>query len=175
MDHDQCPAHSRIDRSTPGTDHRPGLMDYDACRELHNELVYRLKRELVFYRSLFVLIERQRDAVERGVESELALWYGELNTIAGGLRESQFAISTMRQKEPELFERASRLDPVPEMVQQAAEILAAAHRSLQEGTWAARRHYRKLKAELTRLGEENEALRANRPRPRSGHIPDGTR
>ena len=37
-------------------------MDYDARRELHRELVYRLKRELIFYRSLHALMEKQRDA-----------------------------------------------------------------------------------------------------------------
>jgi hypothetical protein len=150
-------------------------MDYDASRELHRELVYRLKRELTFYRSLFVLIQRQRDAAVRGAEAELALSYGELDTILAGLRESQFAISALKEKEPELFGRATRMEPVPELVAQAHEVLEATRRTLQEGQRAARSHYRRLQAELGRLEREHEALKAYHASPEPGRLLDGTR
>lgn len=150
-------------------------MDYDACREFQRELVYRLKRELTFYRSLYVLIQRQRDAALRGAEADLALSYGELDTIMGGLKESQFAISVLKDKEPELFGRATRMEPVPELVAQAHEILEAAKTALEEGSRAARQHYRKLQAELGRLGREHEALKAYQAEPGSGTLLDGTR
>jgi hypothetical protein len=150
-------------------------MDYNACLELHRELVYRLKRELTFYRSLYVLIERQREAAEKGAEAEIALHYGELSTIMGGLSESQFAIHNMREKEPELFERASRIAPVPELVKEASDILTAAHESLKQGTRAAKLHYRKLQAELGRLGREHEAVHAYNKTTPSGRFLNGTR
>jgi hypothetical protein len=150
-------------------------MDYDACRELHRELVYRLKRELTFYRSLYILIQRQRDAALRGAEAELAISYGELDPIMGGLKESQFVISAMREKEPKLFERAASLNPVPELVGQAHDILRATHNALEEGTTAAKEHYRKIQAELARLSKEHATLKAYRPVPKSGHLLDGTR
>jgi hypothetical protein len=150
-------------------------MDYDARRELHRELVYRLKRELTFYRSLYVLVVRQRDAALEGDEAKIALSYGELDTIIGGLRESQFAVSTIREKEPRLFEAAARMSPVPEIVAEASEILAAAHKLIQESTHAARRHYRRLQAELAKLSRERKALHAYKPSPGSGRILDGTR
>ncbi len=151
------------------------LMDYDACRELQRELVYRLKRELTFYRSLYVLIQRQRDAALRGDEAELAQSYGELDTILAGLRESQFAISVLKDKEPELFAKASRVDPVPELVAAAHEVLEAAKTALEEGQRAARQHYRKLQAELARLGREDEALKAYQSAQSPGRLLDGTR
>jgi hypothetical protein len=150
-------------------------MDYDARRELHRELVYRLKRELTFYRSLYVLIVRQHDAAVKGAEAELAKSYGELDTIIGGLRESQFAVSTMREKEPRIFDAAAKMSPIPEIVAEASEILAAALKLTQESTHAARRHYRRLQAELANLGREREALHAYKPSPGAGHILDGTR
>jgi hypothetical protein len=150
-------------------------MDYDACRELQRELVYRLKRELTFYRSLYVLIQRQRDAAVRGAEADLALSYGELDTIIAGLKESQFAIAVLKDKEPDLFGRATRLAPVPELVAQAHEILEATRTALEEGTRAARQHYRKLQAELGRLGREHEALKAYQSAPEPGQLLDGTR
>ena len=82
-------------------------MEYDATEELRRELAYRLDKELRFYRSLYVLVERQRDAAQRGAEADIALSYGELDAIMGGLKESQFAIAAMREKEPELFLQAS--------------------------------------------------------------------
>ena len=150
-------------------------MDYDACREFQKELVYRLKRELTFYRSLYVLIQRQRDAAMRGAEADLALSYGELDTIMAGLKESQFAISVLKDKEPALFGRATRLEPVPELVAQAHEILEASKAALEEGSKAARQHYRKLQAELGRLGREHETLKAYQSAPGPGQLLDGTR
>jgi hypothetical protein len=150
-------------------------MDYDACREFQRELVYRLKRELTFYRSLYVLIQRQRDAALRGSEADLAQSYGELETIMAGLRESQFAIAALKDKEPDLFVKASRMEPVPELVSQAHEILEASKTALEEGHQAARQHYRKLQAELGRLGREDEALRAYQASSGPGQLLDGTR
>jgi hypothetical protein len=150
-------------------------MDYDACREMQRELVYRLKRELTFYRSLYVLIQRQRDAALSGSEAELARSYGELDTILAGLRESQFAISALKDKEPELFAKATRVDPVPELVAQAHDVLEAAKTALAEGRKAARAHYRKLQAELARLGREDQAIKAYQSNPEPGRLLDGTR
>jgi hypothetical protein len=150
-------------------------MDYDARRELHRELVYRLQRELVFYRSLHALMERQRDAAERGAEADLALSYGELGTIMKGLEESQFAVSTMREKEPTLFQAATRMPPVPELVRQACEILQATHQILQDGTRAARSHCRRLQQELAQLSREHDAMRAYTGLPPAGHVLDGRR
>jgi len=150
-------------------------MDYDACRELQNELVYRLKRELTFYRSLYVLIQRQRDAAMRGAGADLVLSYGELDTIIAGLKESQFAIGALKDKEPELFVRACRMEPVPELVSQAHEILEASKAALEEGSRAARQQYRKLQAELGRLAREQETLKAYEPHPGTGRLLDGTR
>lgn len=143
-------------------------MDYDACREFQRELVYRLKRELTFYRSLYILIHRQREAALRGAEAELALSYGELDTIMAGLKESQFAIGVLKDKEPELFRRATRMDPVPELVASANEILEATKSALEEGQKAARQHYRKLQAELGRLGREYESLKSLQKAPDTG-------
>jgi len=139
-------------------------MDYNPVRELHRELVYRLKRELTFYRSLFVLVERQREAADRGDEAEIALRYGELSAIVGGLSESQFAMQAMREKEPKLFARAAQIDPVPELVKQASEILQASLDAVKEGSRAARIHYRRLQAELTKLGREHKALHTHKSR-----------
>lgn len=150
-------------------------MDYDACRELQRELVYRLKRELTFYRSLYVLIQRQRDAALRGAEADLARSYGELDTILAGLRESQFAIAALKDKEPELFAKATRVDPVPELVTQAHEVLEATKTALAEGQQAAKAHYRKLQAELSRLDREDQALRSYQDAPQTGRLLDGTR
>lgn len=150
-------------------------MDYDACRELQRELVYRLKRELTFYRSLYVLIQRQRDAALRGAEAELARSYGELDTILAGLRESQFAVTALKDKEPALFAKAIAVDPVPELVAAAHEVLEATRTALEEGQRAARQHYRKLQAELARLGREDEALKVYQPSPRPDRLLDGTR
>lgn len=135
-------------------------MDYNAVEELQHELVYRLKRELTFYRSLFVLIERQRNAAATGAERRLALSYAELNTILGGLRESQFAIAEMRKKEPTLFDRARRIPPVPQLVQEAEEILTATRTAVEEGTRFAREQYARLRAELSELTEGNRILHA---------------
>jgi hypothetical protein len=150
-------------------------MDYDAAKELHRELVYRLGRELSFYRSLFVLVERQRDAAKAGSEDRLALSYAELNTILGGLRESQFAIGEMRRKEPTLFAQAAAMPPVPELVREAEEILRAAHAALEEGRRAARERYQRLKSELSQLSLEHRALHAYKPSEPAGRFLDGTR
>jgi hypothetical protein len=150
-------------------------MDYDACRELHRELVYRLKRELTFYRSLYVLILRQREAALRGAEADMAVSYGELDTIMGGLKESEFVVSAMREKEPKLFEQAAAMNPVPELVGQAHDILRATHNAMEEGAMAARQHYRKIQAELARLGKEHETLKTYPAAPKPGHSLDETR
>jgi len=135
-------------------------MDYNAVRELQAELVYRLKRELTFYSSLYVLIERQRDAGADGGERRLALSYAELNTIMGGLRESQFAISAMRKKEPTLFRRAVQMPPVPELIERALEVLTAARTALERETQTAQDQYARLKSELRQLTENHHALHA---------------
>jgi hypothetical protein len=134
-------------------------MDYNAVRELQAELVYRLKRELTFYSSLYVLIERQRNAGAEGGERRLALSYAELNTIMGGLRESQFAISAMRRKEPTLFGRAVQMPPVPELVQRAEEVLTAARAALERETQTAQDQYQRLQAELRQLTEHHRTLK----------------
>lgn len=150
-------------------------MDYDATRELHRELVYRLSRELTFYRSLFLLIDRQREAAERGDETELALRYGELRTLLKGLAESQFAIKALREKEPKLFGKAVQLQPIPEIVQQASEILAASLAAVKESKRSARQHYRKLHAELAKLGTEHKAIQSYTGKAPAGRITDGSR
>ena len=150
-------------------------MDYSATKELNRELVYRLEKELRFYRSLYVLVERQRDAAERGADADLAVSYGEMNTIMGGLKESQFAIGAMRDKEPGLFDQAAQIPPVPEMVNQARDILAETHRVLKQGTLAVAEQYQKIQRELTQLGQEHSALHAYTPQPDAGQILDGTR
>jgi hypothetical protein len=150
-------------------------MDYDACRELHRELVYRLEREVTFYRSLYVLILRQRDAALRGAEAELAVSYADLDIIIGGLNESQFVVSAMREKEPTLFGKAAGMNPVPELVTQAQDILTATRNALEEGATAAREHYRKIRAELARLGKEHETLKSYQSVSKSGHPLGGTR
>ena len=149
-------------------------MDYDATNELHRELVYRLKRELTFYRSLFILIDRQREAAERGDEAELALRYGELRTLLKGLSESQFAIQVLREKEPTLFEQAAQLPPIPELVQQASEILTSSLEAVKDSTRSARHHYQRLQAELAKLGAEHKAIQSYTGSAPAGKIIDGT-
>lgn len=150
-------------------------MEYDATEELRRELAYRLVKELRFYRSLYVLVERQRDAAQRGAEADLALSYGELDAIMGGLKESQFAIAAMREKEPALFVRASQESPIPDMVNEARDILAETHRVLKQGTDAVRKHCKKIQDELSILGREHSALHAYAPPPDAGQILDGRR
>ena len=154
--------------------HDPGMMDYNAVRELQHELVYRLKRELTFYRSLYILIERQRDAAAEGALRRLALSYAELNTIMGGLRESQFAIAEMRKKEPTLFERAVQISPVPDLVKEAEEILTAARAALEEETRVAHEQYARLRAELGALTEGHRALRSRSAAATAGKLLDGS-
>ena len=150
-------------------------MDYDAATELHRELVYRLKRELTFYRSLFILIDRQREAAERGDEAELALRYGELRTLLKGLAESQFAIQALREKEPTLFDQAAQQPPIPELVQQASEILTASLDAVKDSTRSAKHHYKRLQTELAKLGSEHKAIQSYTGNPAAGKIIDGTR
>lgn len=150
-------------------------MEYDATEELRRELAYRLEKELRFYRSLYVLVERQRDAAQRGAEADIVLSYGELDAIMGGLKESQFAIAAMREKEPELFIQASQKSPIPEMVNQARDILSETHKVLKQGTDVLRKHCKKIQDELARLGQEQGALHAYAPPPGTGQMLDGTR
>jgi hypothetical protein len=149
-------------------------MDYNAVRELQHELVYRLKRELTFYRSLYVLIERQRSAASGGADDKLAVSYAELGTIMGGLRESQFAISEMRKKEPTLFLRATQIPPVPQLVKEAEEILTATRAVLEEGAKVARDQYARLQVELGELTAGHRALRSQKGAATAGRRLDGS-
>jgi hypothetical protein len=81
----------------------------------------------------------------------------------------------MRDKEPKLFRKAAGMNPVPELVAQAHDILTATSNALEEGAAAAREHYRKIRAELARLSKEHDTLKSYQSVSKSGHQLDGAR
>ena len=87
-------------------------MDYDVLKQLERELLAVLKEEYTFYQSLYLTLDKQRDAVRFNRDDHLLDLLAEVERYRQRIARSELTIRQLQEKHPKAFRLAAALPEV---------------------------------------------------------------
>jgi flagellar biosynthesis/type III secretory pathway chaperone len=122
-------------------------------RDFQRSLATMLREELGFYRSLYVLLDRQRDWLKYERDSRILDIIEDVEKLKKRIQESQDKILAVRQKNQKLFEQALAAPDVARLVDNITSLINKCVELAGENEAIASTKQDRLKAELTELAD----------------------
>ena len=126
-------------------------MNYSDVTKLEARLVAGLKEEYSFYQSLFIIVDKQRDHIKYDKDQKIVDLYGEVERITKRINESEQAIATLKQENPELFNLAATAPEVRRLVNSITTLISKTLKLVRENEETASAKYDSLKQQLEDL------------------------
>ena len=112
-----------------------------------------LREELGFYRSLYVLLDRQRDWLKYEKDSRILDIFDDVEKIKARIQESQEKIAGVHRKSPRLFEQALDTPEVHRLVENAVSLISKCVEVVAENESIAQGKRERLQTELRELAD----------------------
>lgn len=108
--------------------------------------------ELTFYRELFFLTDRQRDALEHGAPGDMPDIQQEIATVQARIEQSEQTLRQLRDQLPDEFDRVIRSAPVAAALANISELIKRTQEVVADCARIAAQKKAKYQAELGQMG-----------------------
>ena len=133
-------------------------MDYDVLKQLERELLAVLKDEYSFYQSLYITLDKQRDAIKFNRDDQLLDLFAEVERYRQRIVKSEATIRQLQENHPKAFRMAAVLPEVKKtinsirtLVKKSVDVVAECEDHLQG-------RYDRIKEELGELRNSQQIL-----------------
>jgi hypothetical protein len=110
-----------------------------------------LREELGFYRSLYVLLDRQRDWLKYDRDSKILDIFEDIEKLKNRIKQSQEKIQSSRQQQPQRFQRALAAPEISRLVDNIVTLISKCVDLANENESIATAKRDRLKSELADL------------------------
>ncbi len=143
-------------------------MEYNQITQLEKELIFVLKEEYSFYQSLYILIDRQKDMVKFERDDKLLELFTEMERCHQRIQQSEEKVSSLKDKNPKLFQIASSAPEVRKLVNSIITLVKKNIGLVKENEEYLKSRHDRIKTELRELQHSHKILRyirENEPAP----------
>ncbi len=110
-----------------------------------------LREELGFYRSLYVLLDRQRDWLKYERDSKILDIFEDIEKLKNRIKQSQEKIQSTQQQQPQRFQRALAAPEISRLVENIVTLISKCVELTNENESIATTKRDRLKSELAEL------------------------
>ena len=133
-------------------------MDQNAISQLEQQILKILKDEYSFYQSLYILLDKQRDAVRYQKDEHLLDLYAEVERCQKRINESEAKISGLKASHPQMFRVAAIHPEVKKLVNSIVTLVKKNMALVSENEDYTREKYERIKAELAELRHSHQIM-----------------
>ncbi len=148
-------------------------MNFTDINKLERELTFSLKEEYSFYQSLYVMLDKQRDALKYNKDNRLVELFAEIERCHKRIQKSEVKISEMKNKNPDLFNMVIVLPDVKKIINSMATLLKKNIKLVAECEEYMTGKYEKIKREIDKLKNSEKILQYITEAPASPQFVDG--
>lgn len=133
-------------------------MDQNAIAQMQRQLLATLKEEYSFYQTLYLTLDKQRDAVKFNTDGRLLDLFTEVERCHKRIQASEDKIGTWRQNYPDAFQVASANEEVRKLVNSIATLVKKNMTLVAECEQLLQGRYQRIKQELGELKNSQQIL-----------------
>ncbi|HOP06906.1 MAG TPA: hypothetical protein PLF13_06400 [candidate division Zixibacteria bacterium] len=148
-------------------------MDKNAITQLERQLILTLKEEYSFYQSLYITLDKQRDAIKFNRDERLLDLFAEIERCHQRIKKSEDKIAVMRTRNPSVFRLAAAHPEVKKIVNSIATMVKKNMVLVAECEEYLSDRYRRIKQELGELKSSHKILQYMRDADPSPQFVDG--
>ncbi len=145
----------------------------DHLNQLERELIFILKEEYSFYQSLFIMLDKQKDLLKYNKEDHLLELFAEIERSYKRIKKSEDKISTLKNKNPNIFRLAAVLPEVKKIVNSIVTLVRKNINLVQESEEYMNEKYQRIKSEIGDLKNSEKILQYMRDNEPSPQFVDG--
>lgn len=135
-----------------------GNMDNSSVTQMERKLLFILKEEYSFYQSLYLTLDKQRDAVKYNNDERLLDLFTEIERCHKRIKRSEEKVTALKEKAPQVFDRASASPEVSKIVNSIATMVKKNMNLVRECEEYLQGRYQRIKDELGELKSSSKIL-----------------
>lgn len=132
--------------------------DKSAVPQMERKLLCILKEEYSFYQSLYLTLDKQRDAVKYNNDERLLDLFTEIERCHKRIKRSEEKVAALKEKAPEIFDRASANPEIRKVVNSIATMVKKNMNLVHECEEYLQGRYQRIKDELGELRNSSKIL-----------------
>lgn len=133
-------------------------MNQNAITVLEKELVTILKEEYTFYQSLYIVLDKQRDAIKYNQDEHLLDMYSEIERCQRRIRESEEKIEALKDRDERLFKLATVNPEIKRLVTSIVTLVRKTVGLIQSNEKFLRGRHERIRQELEELKNSRKIL-----------------
>ena len=133
-------------------------MDYDVLKQLERELLAVLKEEYSFYQSLYIALDKQRDAIKFNRDDQLLDLFAEVERYRQRINKSEATIRQLQENHPKAFRMAAVLPEVKKTINSIRTLVKKSVDLVSECETYLQGRYDRIKEELGELQNSQQIL-----------------
>ena len=133
-------------------------METNVISQLEQRIIKILKDEYSFYQSLYILLDKQRDAIRYQKDEHLLDLYAEVERCQQRISESEEKISSLKTKNPSMFRVAAAHPEIKKLVNSIVTLVKKNVTLVAENEEYMTTKYERIKAELGELKNSNKIV-----------------
>ncbi len=133
-------------------------MDYDVLKQLERELLAVLKDEYSFYQSLYITLDKQRDAIKFNRDDQLLDLFAEVERYRQRIAKSEATIRQLQENHPKAFRMAAVLPEVKKTINSIRTLVKKSVDVVTECEGHLQGRYDRIKEELGELRNSQQIL-----------------
>ena len=133
-------------------------MDYEVLKRLERELLAVLKEEYTFYQSLYITLDKQRDAIKYNRDDRLLDLFAEVERYRQRIVRSEQTIRRLQEKHPKAFRMAAVLPEVKKIINSIRTLVKKSVDVVSECDEYLQGRYSRIKEELGELKNSQQIM-----------------
>jgi hypothetical protein len=133
-------------------------MTYNAINQLEQQIIRILKEEYSFYQSLYILLDRQRDAIKYQKDEHLLDLYAEIERCHKRIAGSEEKISGLKKQNPQMFRVAAVHPEIKKLINSIVTLLKKNINVVNDNQDYTEEKYERIKAELGALKNSEQIM-----------------
>jgi len=133
-------------------------MDNNAITQMERELRFALKEEYSFYQSLYITLDKQREAVKYNRDERLLDLFAEIERCHMRIRKSEEKVNALRTKNPSAYRLAAAHPDIKKVVNSIATMIKKNMTLVAECEEYLQGRYRRIKQELGELKNSDKIM-----------------
>ena len=148
-------------------------MDYELLKQVERELLAVLKEEYSFYQSLYIALDKQRDAIKFDKDDHLLDLFAEVERYRQRITRSEETIRNLQERHPKAFRMAAVLPEVKKVINSIRTLVKKSVDVVNECDEYLQGRYNRIKQELGELQNSQKILQYMSEAPPSPQFVDG--
>jgi len=143
-------------------------MDYEVLKQIERELLAVLKEEYSFYQSLYITLDKQRDAIKFNRDDQLLDLFAEVERYRQRIVRSEATIRQLQERNPKAFKMATVLPEMKKVINSIRTLVKKSVDVVGECDNYLQGRYNRIKEELGELRNSQKILQymsTNDPSP----------